>query len=900
MASSLSINSVALLISVLFYGIYLDTAVDFVAASELEAQALRESGWWSSNNMTTNNSSNPCMWYGITCNDDASVTEISLSFVFLGSTLNLNFGRTLNLNFSSLTNLTSLDLRQAAFRGSIPREIGFLSKLKHLDLSNNDLTGEFPSSLANLHQLEWLDISLNLITGYIPRKIGFLSKLKYLDLSNNDLTGEFPPSLANLALLERLDISSNQITGYIPHEIGALSKLGSLSLSSNNLTGEFPPSLTNLTELELLDISSNQITGYIPHEIGILSKLQFLFLSNNNLTGEFPPSLTNLTELKWLDISSNQITGYIPHEIGLLSQLTDLRLSQNNLTGEFPQSLTGLTQLELLDISSNQISGFIPPEIGLMQGLVFLNLSDNMLHGQIPSTIGYLTNLQTLSLGRNQINGTIPGELANLKSVEYLNLDNNNLKGSIPIGLGSCKNLKHLSLSNNSLTGSIPPPIGLYLLLIQSIGFSHNFLSGEIPYEFWSLPSLNFLDLSYNNLTGKIPDGYWSRTSFALIGNKDLCGNFKGIPPCLATSPAIVSSEKSNRIIIFVPIAIFFLILFVTGVLLLCRRMVKQTKPNSTEIKNGNLFSVWNFDGHIAYEDILKATEDFDIRYCIGTGGYGSVYKAELPGGKVVALKKLHRLEAENPTFDKSFQNEVKVLAKIRHRNIIKLHGFCLHKRCMFLVYEYMERGSLFCVLRDDTEALELDWKKRVNIIECTAHALSYMHHDCIPAIVHRDISSNNILLNSKLEAFVSDFGTAKLLHLDSSNQTLVVGTYGYIAPELAYTMVVTEKCDVYSFGVMALEILMGRHPGELLTSLSSLAYQNVMLHEILDQRLPPPNHRVAQDICFVATIALACLRTKPKSRPTMKRVSQDFLSGRKPSAEPLHAVSLLHLIGDS
>ncbi|KAG2698702.1 hypothetical protein I3760_07G162000 [Carya illinoinensis] len=806
MASSLSINSVALLISVLFYGIYLDTAIDFVAASELEAQALRESGWWSSDNMTTHNSSNPCMWDEIFCNEDASVTGIYLYHVFLGSTL--------KLNFSSLTNLTHLVLVGAGLRGSIPPEIGILSKLKYLDLSYNYFTGEFPSSLTNLAQLEWLDIS------------------------------------------------SNQITGYIPHEIGALSKLGSLLLSFNNLTGEFPPSTTNVIQLERLDISHNQITGFIPHDIGVLSKLSRLRLSYNKIIGEFPPSLTNLTKLEWLDMSSNQI------------------------------------------------SGFIPSEIGLLQGLVFLDLSDNMLHGQIPSTIGNLTNLQTLSLGRNQINGTIPGELANYMSLEYLNLDNNNLKGSISIGLSSCKNLKHLSLSNNSLTGSIR----FYILSIQSIGLSHNFLSGEIPYEFWSLPYLNFLDLSYNNLTGQIPDGtYRSRTSFTLIGNKDLCGDFKGIPPCLATSPAIVSSEKKStrKPIFFVSIPIFFLILFAIGVLLRCQRMVKQTKPNSIETKNGNMpnsietkngnmFSVWNFDGHIAYEDILKVTEDFDIRYCIGTGGYGSVYKAELPGGKVVALKKLHRLEAENPTFDKSFQNEVKVLAEIRHRNIIKLHGFCLHKRCMFLVYEYMERGSLFCVLRDDTEALELDWKKRVNIIECTAHALSYMHHDCIPAIVHRDISSNNILLNSKLEAFVSDFGTAKLLHPDSSNQTLVVGTYGYIAPELAYTMVVTEKCDVYSFGVVALEILMGRHPGELLTSLLSLSYQNVMLHEILDQRLPPPNHRVAQDICFVATIALACLRAKPKSRPTMKRVSQDFLSGRKPSAEPLHAVSLLHLIGDS
>ena len=233
---------------------------------------------------------------------------------------------------------------------------------------------------------------------------------------------------------------------------------------------------------------------------------------------------------------------------------------------------------------------------------------------------------------------------------------------------------------------------------------------------------------------------------------------------------------------ILLPITIFFALMLL-GYFFQSRCRVKKTQSESRGTKNGDLFSLWNYDGKIAYEDIIKATEDFDIKYCIGTGGYGSVYKTQLPSGKVVALKKLHHFEAEDPTFDKSFKNEVKMLTEIRHRNIVKLHGYCLHKRCMFLVYEYMERGSLFCVLSNNFEAMGLDWTRRVNIIKCIAHAISHMHHECVPIIVHRDISSNNILLNSKLEAFVSDFGTARLLDPDSSNQTLVAGTYGYIAP---------------------------------------------------------------------------------------------------------------------
>jgi hypothetical protein len=327
-----------------------------------------------------------------------------------------------------------------------------------------------------------------------------------------------------------------------------------------------------------------------------------------------------------------------------------------------------------------------------------------------------------------------------LRNLELLYLDHNNIIGHIPTQLSNIHGLQELDLSHNFLSGEIPIELTAAQngkLLILDISFNN--LTGRIPHFLTYIPIVN---LSYNSLKGPISFQYHhNHASDTLIGNKNLCGgNFKGFPPC----------PHKPKLEIFVPVAIFFGLL-VLGGFLLSRHKVKKTQSNSGETKNGNLFSIWNYDGHIAYEDIIEATEDFDIKYCIEIGGYGSVYKAELPCGKVIALKKLHRLEAENLTFDVSFNNEVKVLTKIQHRNIIKLHGFCLHKRCMFLVYEYMERGSLFCVLSNDVETIELDWSKRVNIIKCTAHALSYMHHECISTIVHQDITSNNILLNSKL-----------------------------------------------------------------------------------------------------------------------------------------------------
>ncbi|KAJ8775274.1 hypothetical protein K2173_020278 [Erythroxylum novogranatense] len=333
----------------------------------------------------------------------------------------------------------------------------------------------------------------------------------------------------------------------------------------------------------------------------------------------------------------------------------------------------------------------------------------------------------------------------------------------------------------------------------------------------------------------------------------------------------------------------------------LCRRPMKISSQESKALKNGDLFSIWNYDGRLAFQDILDATDNFDIRYCIGTGGYGSVYKAQLPSGKVVAIKKLHGLEYEEPAFVECFRNEVKILTEIRHKNIVKLHGFCLHRRSMFLVYEYMEKGSLFYALRTDSLAVELGWRKRVKIIQDVAFALAYMHHDCNPPIVHRDISSNNILLNSSMDAIISDFGAARIVDPYSSNRTVVAGTRGYIAPELAYTMVVNEKCDVFSFGVVVLETIMGRHPEEIVSTITLLRdCPSLMLNDVLDSRLSYPNNNqeVAQSLALVVSIALACLRFHPNSRPTMEQACGRLLGPvGSPLPGTLHLVSLRDLM---
>ncbi|KAL5738987.1 hypothetical protein ACOSQ2_028167 [Xanthoceras sorbifolium] len=778
------------------------------------------------------------------------------------------------LNFSYFHNLERFSVYYNNVSGSIPSQVGRLSKLKYLDLGYNNLAGAIPPEIGNLRNLTWLYLDDNKLTGHIPPTLGHLTKLEFLYLglnqlsgmlpqelwnlrnltrlylSDNKLTGHIPPTLGHLTKLEFLYLGSNQLSGLLPQELGNLRKLTWLSLDGNKLTGHIPPTLGHLTKLEFLSLWSNQLSGLLPQELGNLRNMTWLYLSGNKLTGHIPPTLGHLTKLESLSLGSNQLSGLLPQELGNLRNLTWLYLSGNKLTGHIPPTLGHLTKLESL-----YLGGLLPQELGQLTYLKNLNLSSNLLSGQIPLMVRKFPNLQYLDLSNNKLSGPISSQIVNCLDLQRLVLRNNSLRGRIPLDIGKLKNLSYLDLSYNFINGAIPSQFIKFTLTYLDI--SHNNLSGAIPDSFYhSMTSLSFINLSYNHLEGEINSYFLNRYSLAaFIHNKGLCSDFgTGLPPCTSTSTLPASppiDSKKHFIRMFLPITI---------------NNNKGSQFKSTTTKSGDVFSIWNYDGKIAYEDIIEATEDFDIKYCIGTGGYGSVYKAQLPSGTVVALKKLHRSDSDEPTFTKSFENEIRVLSEIRHRNIVKLYGFCLHKRCMFLVYEYMDRGSLFCVLHNDDEAIELNWTKRVNIIKGITHALSYLHHNCMLSIVHRDISSNNILLNSKAEAFLADFGTARFLNSDSSNRTILAGTYGYIAPEL-------------------------------LSSLASSSNQDIMLMDILDPRLSPPvDQMIAHDVVLVSSVAFACLHPNPKSRPSMQGVSREFLACKTPMSKPIHEISIAQL----
>ncbi|XXG61838.1 hypothetical protein AAC387_Pa05g0343 [Persea americana] len=848
----------------------------------------------------------------------------SSHLVFLDLSTNQLSG-SLPLSLTNLTRISVLNISDNTLGGEIsPLLFVNWTSLSHLQLDGNHLSGQIPSEIGRLTNLTVLYLNNNNISGSIPLEIGNLKSLISLVLSANNLIGHIPSTLGNLTELTKLRIYRNQISGTIPSELGNLTKLTELNLLENQLSGPLPEEIANLTQLRFLHLTSNGFSGHLP-QICQGGSLTSFTAGNNNFRGPIPQSLKNCMTLQQLWLQRNQLSGNISEVFGVYPNLTSidmsynrlngelsstwgeclnltsLKFSSNNITGKIPPWVGELSQIRLLDISSNYLDGEIPKELGKLAMLYNLSLNDNKLSGLVPKELGQLSNLELFDLSMNDFFGPIPKQIEKCTKLQSLKLNGNNLNGSIPFQIGDLENLQMvLDLSQNFLTGEIPFQFG-NLKKLEMLNLSHNMLSGSIPSSFEEMFSLSSVDISYNHLEGPLPNNkaFWQASLVAFVPNKNLCGEVRGLRPCNSSLISHGNKEKvhkGTKIIILPLMGVLFLLFTLAITYFVFHRKKVKVKKDVQEGHNPDIYSVWNYDGRIIYEDIIEATEDFDDKYFIGEGGYGKVYKANLPTGQVVALKKLHPQEDGEQIDQRSFRNEIQALTEIRHHNIVKLYGFCSHPRCSFLVYEHIERGSLAKVLKAGG-VLDFDWIKRAKVVQSVAHALSYMHHDCNPPIVHRDLSSNNILLDMEFEASISDFGTARLLKPDSSNWSTLAGTYGYVAPELAYTMRVTEKCDVYSFGVLTLEVIMGEHPGNLLSSLTMLEAKGILLKDILDQRLPPPTDREMKEVALTMAIALACLCSDPQSRPTMYHVSQKLSTSRDLLLEPHHTISFCQLM---
>ncbi|KAI5332537.1 hypothetical protein L3X38_022666 [Prunus dulcis] len=777
-------------------------------------------------------------------------------------------------DFGNLKNLTMMYLFTNQLSGSIPSELGNLKSLVELCINDNSLSGSIPTSLGDLTNLTVLYLFENKLSGVIPKDIGNLISIVELVLSQNQLNGSIPTSLGDLSNLEKLYLRDNQLSGSIPQEMENLMKLTVLQLDTNNFSGYLPQNICRRGSLQIFTAYNNHFIGPIPKSLKTCKSLVRVSLQGNQLTDNISEDFGAYPNLRFVDLSDNNLHGEISHLWGQCPQLASLKIARNKLTGSIPPELSHATQIHELDLSSNSLVGVIPKDFGRLTSLVELKLDCNQLWGPIPSEFGSLTDIEYLDLSTNKFNESIPSIFGDLLNLYYLNLSNNKFSQEIPFQLGKLVHISQLDLSHNSLEGKIPSEMSS-MQSLEKLNLSHNNLTGLIPTTFDGMHGLNDIDISYNQLQGTIPNNKAFQNA-RMEGNNGLCGNVGGLKPCNHSVEHKRTSKKAF-LIIFPILGVLLLAFLAFG--LIDRR--RSRKKKSQEIEQGNMhesfFSIINFDGRKMYGEIMKATNGFDAVHCIGMGGQGSVYKAKIPSGSIVAVKKFHQTLDGEEASRKEFLNEIGALTQIRHRNIVRLLGFCSSSHHSFLVYEYLETGSLAAILSNENEAKKLDWSTRVRIVKGVAHALCYMHHDCSPPIVHRDITRSNILLHYDYEPCVSDFGTAKLLNPDSSNWTALAGTYGYVAPELAYTMKVTEKCDVYSFGVLALEVIMGKKLGDFVSSFPfpSTTYANILLKDALDQRLPPPTPQLQDELITIARLSIACRHSHPQSRPTMLMVSQ-------------------------
>ncbi|KAL8030358.1 hypothetical protein ABFX02_14G282200 [Erythranthe guttata] len=844
-----------------------------------------------------------------------------------------------------LTNLTTFGAAATGLSGAIPPTFGNLINLQTLALYDTELSGSIPHELGFCSELRNLYLHMNKLTGAIPSDLGKLQKLTSMLLWGNSLSGEIPAELSNCSSLVVLDVSANDLSGEIPGDLGKLEVLEQLHLSDNALTGSIPWLLSNCTSLIALQLDKNQLSGPIPGQIGQLKYLQSFLLWGNSVSGTIPSTFGNCTELYALDLSRNKLTGSIPEEVFSLKKLSKLLLMGNSLTGGLSRNVAKCQSLVRLRLGENQLSGQIPKEIGHLQNLVFLDLYMNHFSGGLPGEISNISVLEFLDVHNNYITGDIPFELGALVNLEQLDLSQNSFAGEIPWSFGNFTYLNKLILNNNLLSGEIPKSIR-YLQKITLLDLSFNGLSGFIPPEIGYLTSLTIsLDLKSNNFSGEIPEKISGLTQLQsldlslnmLYGRISVlsvltsltylnvsCNNFSGPIPvtpffrtltpnsfinnphlCESLDGSTCSSRllgknglKSAKTIALVTLILVSVIMAVVATWILVAR-----NPNYTIKKSGfpsssteeDFSYPWTFIPFqklgFTVDNILNCLRDENI---IGKGFSGVVYKAEMPNGETIAVKKLWKTKKDEEEPIDSFAAEIQILGHIRHRNIVKLLGYCSNKTVKLLLYNYIPNGNLQQLLQNSRS---LDWETRYKIAVGSAQGLAYLHHDCLPTILHRDVKCNNILLDSKYEAYLADFGLAKLMNSPVNYQqamSRVAGSYGYIAPEYGYTANITEKSDVYSYGVVLLEILSGRSAvepqiGEGMHIVEWVKKKMGSFEPavtVLDTKLRGLPDQLVQEMLQTLGIAMFCVNNSPSERPTMKEVVALLMEVKSPSPE--------------
>ncbi|KAK6947670.1 Leucine-rich repeat-containing N-terminal, plant-type [Dillenia turbinata] len=821
-------------------------------------------------------SGNPCYNYsGVFCNSEGNVDKIVLWNTRLVGVLSsalaeLKSLRILTLygnqfsgnipdDYAQITTLWKINLSSNALSGSIPEFLGDLGSLRFLDLSRNGYSGEIPSALfKNCYKTKFVSLSHNILSGPVPVSLANCSNLIGFDFSYNNLIGEFPQELCEMPILVYLSLGSNSLSGILEEKIARCQSLEHLDLGSNMFSGSIPFGVLGLQNISYFNLSCNEFQGEISELGSCGTGLSTFDVSGNELDGEIPASISNCKNLRYLDLGFNRLNGSIPVEIASLVNLNVIRLCDNSIEGSIPAGFGGIEQLAILDFHNLKLVGEMPNDISKCRFLLKLDVSGNALQGEIPSNLYNITYLEVLDLHQNQLSGSIPSSLGNLTGLQYLDLSHNSLSGSIPSSLGNLKRLTYFNVSYNNLSGAIP----------------------QVP-----------VIQSFN--------------STAYFHNAGLCG----LPldtPCSSTQ------KKKPKLTVLAIVAIVAACVILTGVFVIAVMNIRTQKrrredeaitvestplsPTQSSIIIGKLV-LFSKTLPSRYEDWEAGTKALLDKEClIGGGSIGTVYKTSFEGGISIAVKKLETLGRLRS--QEEFEQEIGRLGNLRHPNLVAFQGYYFSSTMQLILSEFVPNGNLF----DNLHGLDcpgtstgggnsaLNWSRRFHIALGTARALSYLHHDCKPPILHLNIKSTNILLDENYEPKLSDYGLGRLLPiLDNYGLTKSHMVVGYVAPELSQTLRFSDKCDVYSFGVILLELVTGRKPVEspgankvvVLREYVRALLESGSASDCFDRRLRGFSEN---ELIQVMKFGLICTSEIPSRRPSMAEAVQFLESIRSGS----------------
>ncbi|KAL9140823.1 hypothetical protein ABFS82_14G062600 [Erythranthe guttata] len=795
--------------------------------------------------------------------------------------------------------------------GSLSPELGRLSHLLILDFMWNNITGSIPKEIGNIKTLELLLLNGNQLTGSLPDELGNLSNLDRIQIDQNQISGPVPASFANMTKAKHFHMNNNSLSGKIPSELSRLPDLVHLLLDNNNLTGELPPELSEMPNLLILQLDNNNFGGStIPSSYGNMSALLKLSLRNCSLRGPIP-DWSNAPNIAYIDLSLNQLDGIIP--AGSLSKnITTIDLSSNNLNGTIPPSFSRLPLLQKLSVANNSLGGSIPSSIWenrtlnaterLILDFGFNNFSNisGILLPRPNITIGLEGNPVCSNMNLKNFCGPHEEGFSttfNVKNISEcppqgcLITDYEYAPGSqcfctVPLLIGyrlkspvfsdflpyvdAFKQYMSSGLEMNAsqldidlLTWQKGPRLKMYLKIFPAYvnGSSHLFNRSEIDwvremFSGWRIPESHVF-------------GPYEFLSFTLLGPY-------AEPPY--RQPSGLRKGALAGVILGTIAGSVTLTAFIS--IIIMRRHMRKHHTYSKRRPSSKISMKIDGVKDFTFREMAHATNDFDSSTEVGQGGYGIVHRGVLADGTVVAIKRALEGSLQG---EKEFLTEIELLSRLHHRNLVSLIGYCDEKGEQMLVYEFMPNGTLRDHLSGKSK-IPLTFARRIKIALGSAKGILYLHTEANPPIFHRDIKATNILLDSRFTAKVADFGLSRLApvpelggEIPSHISTVVKGTPGYLDPEYFLTHKLTDKSDVYSLGVVFLEMLTGMHPishGKNIVREANIAYRSGMIFSIIDERMGSyPSDCVEKFI----NLALKCCQEETDSRPSMSEVVREL-----------------------